>query len=100
MPAEIGTVLGKNVLWVAISSTTAASALFAGVMDREASHTVNVSQLEQAIDQLVVSTTQQIEAQEIASQAFVDAMATDLGRIEGSVDANRASIRSALGLAN
>ncbi len=89
--------LGKNALWIAISSTLAASCLFAAVMVRENQHKPSTSGVDLAVDALVSQTGSQLDAQEGAAEAFVGTTTSGINAIKGCVTPNCKNIREAAG---
>ncbi len=90
--------LSKNALWVALSSTLAASCLFTAVMCREATHRPSTSGVETAVDALVAQTSSVVGQQEVAAEGFATGVTAQLSSQTDQVDDNCVGIRDALGL--
>lgn len=71
-------VLTKNALWVAISSTLAAVCLWTAIMDHETNSTVDVSDVKTAIRDITDIASDTVGEQDEAGQDFIDELGDDL----------------------
>ncbi len=91
--------LSKNALWIAISSTLAASCLFANVMCREVLHRPSTVGIETAVDGLVSQAGSTISTQELAAESFVGGVTDQISRQADAVGDNCDTIRECAGAA-